>query len=102
MPPEVLEYVAPLIGFFAFGTFSLIALRMWFTYRSHRLGNVPPAEMERLTSAVEDLRTQLDAMRDENAELHERMDFAERVLARGKGTAEGDPKGAIDAPRRES
>lgn len=34
---------------------------------------------------VQQLRTELDAVQRELSELHERVDFAERLLARGRG-----------------
>ena len=45
-------------------------------------------EMERLTNTVDDLHLEMDELRAEqaaaNADLQERLDFAERLLTRGE------------------
>ena len=43
-----------------------------------------PEQVERLTEAVHALHEDVRVMRDEMLELHERMDFAERMLTSGK------------------
>jgi hypothetical protein len=43
-----------------------------------------PEQVERLTEAVQALHEDVRVMRDEMLELHERMDFAERMLTSGK------------------
>jgi hypothetical protein len=40
-------------------------------------------DMDRLREAVQDLQLEMDAVRGELAEVQERLDFTERLLARG-------------------
>ena len=47
---------------------------------------IPPStdrETERLREAVQDLQLEMDVVRGELAEVQERLDFTERLLARG-------------------
>jgi hypothetical protein len=57
MPPEIIEAVAPFLAIISVGTMILVGMKM------------------RLSAKV---------LREEYAELHERMDFAERMLSSGK------------------
>ena len=96
-PQEFFDNIAPLIGFLAFGGFVLIGLKMWLSYRTARLGHGGSEQMDRLTEAVERLREQVQLNREETAELHERLDFAERLLVRGKA----EQVGKLERPLRE-
>jgi len=84
MPQAIVETIAALLGTAMLGGFTLAGLRMWLRYREARLGfqrgatDIPAAE------AVEELRDQVVALRGEVAELHERLDFAERLLTSGR------------------
>ena len=73
----------------AMGTI-LLGLRMWLKSKADRLGAGAREELETLKDAVAQLRTDLDQAYGElsanQQELHERIDFAERLLSRGKGT----------------
>jgi len=86
MPPAILDAIAPLIALVGLGTFSLIGLRMLLGYKARRLeltaGHRDPSGVDDL---VEDLRSEVQLLRGEVGELHERVDFAERLLARGSG-----------------
>jgi hypothetical protein len=86
MPPNVVDAIAPLIGLGGLGVFSLIGLRMLLSYKARRLeltsGHRDASGVEDL---VEDLRSEVQLLRGEVGELHERVDFAERLLARGSG-----------------
>lgn len=79
-----LETIAILTAFFGTGTFALIGLRMFFTYRSNRLSNLGGEQVRQLADTVEDLRRDLADTRAELADVHERVDFAERLLARAR------------------
>lgn len=84
MDPHIAEVIAPLIAMFGFGAFTLIGLRMFLSYRARRLelgGRTSPPHVEEL---VEELRQDVQALRGDVGELHERMDFAERLLAKGR------------------
>jgi len=84
MPPAILDAIAPLIALVGLGTFSLIGLRMLLSYKARRLelsaGHRDTNGMEDL---IDDLRSEVQLLRGEVGELHERVDFAERLLARG-------------------
>ena len=86
MPPVVIDAIAPLIALGGLGIFSLVGLRMLLSYKARRLEigatGAPPSRVEDL---VEDLRAEVQLLRGEVGELHERVDFAERLLARGSG-----------------
>jgi hypothetical protein len=82
------DAVAPLVGFLGFGVFCLVALRMFLSYRIRRLqahgGGAPSRELE---ETVGELRDQMYVLRGDLTELQERVEFTERVLARGKDDA---------------
>lgn len=84
-----LEVVGALLGLVFTGTFTLVGLRMFLTYRAKRLGS-GGAQLDQLTEAVDDLRRDLAQTRVELSEVHERIDFAERLLARGRGPGHDD------------
>jgi hypothetical protein len=81
MPHEIVQSIAPLVAMLMAGTFGLIGFRMWLAHRPLRKGKLGAEQLDRLTDTVEDIRQQVELMRDENLELHERVDFAERLLA---------------------
>jgi len=69
------------------GSGALVAIAMWFYFRMKRLeatGGADLKDLDRLAEQVAALRDQLLATREEMGELHERVDFAERMLARGQ------------------
>jgi hypothetical protein len=82
------DAVAPLIGFLGFGACCLLALRMFLNYRIRRLqahgSGAPSRELE---EAVGELKDQMYVLRGDLTELQERVEFAERVLARGRDDA---------------
>ena len=77
------EEVAILIMVAMLGGFSLSGLGMILRARGRRHSEVGREEVDRLSDAVENLHDQLYQMRDSMAELHERVDFAERLLTKG-------------------
>jgi len=87
---EALGIVTTFIGG---GTFILIGLKMFLNYRTARLGLGNPGgeEMKRLAETVEDLQRDLADTRAELADVHERVDFAERLLARARDAGQLGP-----------
>jgi hypothetical protein len=77
------EEVAILIMIAMLGGFSLSGLSMILKARGRRHREVGREEVDRLTDAVETLHDQVYQLRDSMAELHERVDFAERLLTKG-------------------
>jgi len=78
------EIVAILVTFFGAGTFLLIGLKMFLTYRSNRLSNAGGDQVRQIAETVDDLRRDLADTRAELADVHERVDFAERLLTRAR------------------
>ncbi|UCG86354.1 MAG: hypothetical protein JSW71_21030 [Gemmatimonadota bacterium] len=89
MPVALMESIAPLIALFGLGTFTLIGMKMWLKARTDRLSSPDRGEVERLSDAVENLRDQVQLLREDFGELHERVDFAERLLARARAHEAG-------------
>ncbi len=86
MTPDVL---GPLVGMAAvIGFFVVVGMNI----RRLRMRETPGGEnFERLADAVDGLHEEVRMLREEYTELHERMDFAERMLATGKpGKALGE------------
>ncbi len=79
MTPDVL---GPLVGMAAvIGFFVTVGMNI----RRLRLRETPGGEnFERLTEAGEQLTDEVRLMREEFADLHERVDFTERVLSEGR------------------
>jgi len=62
----------------------LLAWRMWLRSKTERLRLTGGDEIEQLTEAIDSLHERMQLMQDEICELHERVDFAERLLAKGE------------------
>ena len=88
MPPHVLDAIAPLIATFALGGFTLAGLKMYWSYKTRRLEIEGGGSSRKADEALEDVRAEVQALRADLGELHERMDFAERLLTRGQDAAE--------------
>ena len=78
------EEIAILIFTAMVGTFSLFGLKILISARRTRHGEIGKEEAQRLAETVEGLQDQMYQVRDAVSELHERMDFAERLLTRGE------------------
>ncbi len=96
MPPEIIDPLIALLALLGLGTFSLIGLRMFLGYKARRLETSSGrGEPGRVDDLVEELRNEVQALRGDLGELHERMDFAERLLTRGQNAE--SPPGKRDA-----
>jgi hypothetical protein len=84
MSPGALETLAVLTAFFGSGTFVLIGLKMFLTYRAKRFSAVGGDQLRQLAETVQDLRRDLADTRAELSDVHERLDFAERLLTRAR------------------
>ncbi len=49
-----------------------------------KMREMPAGENDRLTEAVEQLHDEVRLMREEFVDLHERVDFTERMLSEGR------------------
>ena len=61
----------------------LIGTRMWLRAKTERMSLGGRGDVERLTEAIESLHEQTQFLQEEIGELHERVDFAERLLTKG-------------------
>ncbi len=71
MGPETLAIFVPIFGIL--GGVGLVGLKIWTNHKL-KMREMPDGDNERLTEAVQQLS-------DEVAELHERMEFTERMLS---------------------
>ncbi len=84
MPPEVIEAVGPFLAIISIGTMILIGMKMRLSAKVQLQQGSKGEDVERLADAVDGLHEEVRMLREEYAELHERMDFAERMLSSGK------------------
>ncbi len=78
MGPEVLGIFVPIFAIIGF--FSLMGLKTWSNHQL-KMRETPGGDNERLTEAVQQLYDEVSSMRDDLAELNERVDFTERMLS---------------------
>ncbi len=81
MPPEAIEALGAWLGITTLGAFVLMGMRLRLKAKSSE-----SPKLEKLTEAVEGLYDQNQALREDVAELQERLDFHERLLTRGRET----------------
>ena len=62
---------------------TLIGWRLWLRSKTERMNLAGRDDIERLAEAVDGLHERMQFMQDEIGELHERVDFAERLLTKG-------------------
>lgn len=67
---------------------TLLGWRMWLRSKTERLKLAGRDDIERLIEAVDALHERVHVVQDEMSELNERVDFAERLLAKGDGSGE--------------
>jgi hypothetical protein len=83
MSPNEVEALAIVSTIFGGGAFLLITIRMFLNYRIRRLTG-GGEQVAQLTEAVEELRRDLADTRADLVDVHERMDFAERLLTQAR------------------
>jgi hypothetical protein len=91
MPPDVLGGLVGVIGATSAGIIVLIGLKMRFDHKFRMRERPGGDDAGRITEAVEQLHDEVRLMREEFADLQERVDFTERVLSQGKGQREIGP-----------
>ena len=84
MPPDAIEALAAIIGMTSIGIIVLVGLKMRFNHKFRMREGPGGEDTERLTEAVERLNDEMRLMREEFADLDERVDFTERMLSQGK------------------
>ena len=78
MGQEVIAIFVPIFG--VLGFFGLMGLKTWSNHKL-KMRETPGGDNERLTEAVQQLHEEVGAMREDVAELYERVDFTERMLS---------------------
>ncbi len=78
MRPEILGIFIPILAIL--GGCRLVALKTWSNHKL-KMREMPDGDNERLTEAVQQLYDQVGSMREDLDELHERLDFTERMLS---------------------
>ncbi len=84
MPTEIIDVIAPVMVLTTIGTIFLIGMKMRLSANVQLQEGSKSGDVERLADAVDGLHEEVRMLREEYAELHERMDFAERMLSTGK------------------
>jgi hypothetical protein len=87
MSPEIVNDIAPVVAFIAFGFFVLTGMKLWLSHRRAMRQEASSPELDQVLEEVAALREELRTMRGGLVELEERMDFTERVLAKPKEEA---------------
>lgn len=83
MPPEIVEAIAPLIAVTSIGIMFLVGMKMRLSAKVQLQQGSKSEDVERLADAVDGLHEEVRMLREEYTELHERVDFAERMLSSG-------------------
>ena len=84
MTPAAIEALAAIIGTTSIGIIVLVGLKMRFNHKFRMRERLGGEDTERLAEAVEQLHDEVRLMREEFADLDERVDFTERMLSQGK------------------
>ena len=84
MPTELIDVIAPVMVLTTLGTIFLIGMKMRLSAKVQLQQGSKSEDVERLADAVDGLHEEVRMLREEYTELHERMDFAERMLSTGK------------------
>lgn len=84
MPPGALEVIAPLFAITSIGIMTLVGMKMRLNAKVQLQKGKEGDDDGRLADLVEGLHDELRMVREEVAELHERVDFAERLLSSGE------------------
>ena len=78
MDPRVIAVFIPV--FVVLGGLGIVALKIWTSHQM-KMRETPGGDIERLSEAMQELHDEVGSMREEFAELNERMDFTERMLS---------------------
>jgi len=94
MPPQVIEGLVAVVGLIGVGSVFLVGLRMRYSHLQKMKGaqQQPPGEAQQLADHVTALSDEVRLLREDYAELFERVEFAERLLTRGRAGEDADGK----------
>jgi hypothetical protein len=94
MPPDLTDALAPLIALLAVGSMVLIGLKLRYDHiRQMRLDPGAREEGGRLAEDLAALRDEMRMLRQDFGEMYERVEFTERLLARGQAEGRLPPAG---------
>jgi len=89
MDPAIAESIGPVLVLLGVCGTILMGVKLRYSHKEKmRLGEGGAEDTQRLEEEVATLRDEIHGMREGFAELYERVEFAERLLI--KGRAEGD------------
>ena len=88
MDPGVIGVFIPILG--VLGGCGLLGLKIWSNHQL-KMRETAGDDNERLAEAVHQLHDEVGSMREDMAELNERMDFTERVLSEVRSKNEIGP-----------
>jgi predicted negative regulator of RcsB-dependent stress response len=77
MDPGVIGVFIPILA--VLGFFGLVGLKTWSAHQL-KMRETLGGDSERLFEAVQQLQDEVGSMREDIAEIHERMEFTERML----------------------
>lgn len=78
MDPGVVAVFIPIFGML--GLVGLTGLKIWSSHKL-KMRETSDGDTEGLAEAVQQLYDEVSSMREDLGELHERMDFTERILS---------------------
>lgn len=97
MDYSITRFISLLIPLAMTGGVVLIGVRMWLAHNARLASREDPAWLHQLTGEMEALHGDVQTLRDAVLELHERVDFAERLLTRGETQTARNQPGATPA-----
>ena len=80
MPPDVLGGLVAVLGVVSVGALFLVGMRMRFSHKMQ--SQKKPEELDQINDALDALHEENRLLREDFAELQERLDFHERLLTR--------------------
>lgn len=85
MPPDLVDAIGPVLAILGIGTMILIGMKLRYSHlRQTRLDQGGREEATRLAEDVAALRDEMQMLRQDVSEVYERIEFTERMLARGQ------------------
>ena len=92
MPSDVIEAISAFASITSIGIIVLVSMKMRWNHKMQMLKSKGGEGLERLAELVDGLHDEVRALREENAELNERVDFAERLLSQGRAPQPADDR----------
>ena len=78
MGPEIIGVFIPILAII--GGFGIAGLKIWSNHQL-KMREMPDGDNENLAETVQQLYDEIGSMREDLAELHERVDFSERMFS---------------------